>query len=177
MESWNVVDCNDPEGDYVLLNKSRTIVRFSKRFPDVDILGLMSKMEESNVPFSYTEELKEIYFTLLPGKTHGDYINGRIRLSCGHASSDIQPVTLVHELAHHIDELEDISGRESVAIEKKNKANMLQDKYAQKNISEYVAIGFEVYYFGDKKARAEMKKNNPKLWNTIKNLHSKYRSR
>lgn len=176
MESWNVITCKDPDGDFVLLNKSRTLIRFSLRVQP-DIAVLMSEMEEAGVPFTFTEGVKKIYFTHLPDGTHGDYNSGNIRLSCGHISRETYASTLVHELAHHLDEEEDISGRESIIVEKRKKARFMTDKYARKNIGEYIAVGFEVYYFGTRIERAKMRKRNPRLYNVIKYLHRKYRSR
>jgi hypothetical protein len=137
----------------------------------------MSKMEEARIPFSYTEGVEQIYFTLLRGRTHGDYSDGTIRLSCGHESRDTYASTLVHELAHHLDEEEDISGRDSIIIEKRSQARHLSDNYAQKNIGEYVAVGFEVYYFGSRDEKIRMRRKNPRLWNVIKYIHRKYRSK
>lgn len=176
MESWNVVICDDPEGDYVLLNKSRTLIRLSER-AKIDLAQLLSKMEEAGVPIRYSEEVKEIYFTHLKDSTHGDYNDGTIRLSCGHESRQIHEKTLVHELAHHIDAIENISDREHIIVEKRKKAGMLPDTYAKKNVGEYIAIGFEVYYFGSREERAKMRKRNPRLWNVIRYLHRKYKSR
>lgn len=174
VELWNVIKCNDKEADFVLLNKSKTTISFSKR-SNADLAMIMNEMEEASVPFSYTNGVKKIYFTLLRSNTHGDYSDGNIRLSCGRNSRDMYASTFVHELAHHLDEEEDISGRDSIITEKKRKARYLTDSYARKNVGEYIAVGFEVYYFGSRDERARMRKNNPKLWNVIRHIHRKYR--
>lgn len=176
MESWNVIRSYCKDADFVLLNKSQTLIQFSQRIK-VDIISIMSEMEEANVPFSYTEGIERIYFTLLRCSIHGDYKNGKIRLSCGHASRDMHACILVHELAHHIDEEEYISGCDAIISEKKKKSHLMTDIYARKDTSEYVAVGFEVYYFGSNDERTRMRKNNPKLWNAIKRIHNKHRIR
>lgn len=167
--------CEDPEGDFVLLNKCKTLVRFSQR-ARVDITELMARMEELNVPFGYTEDVKEIYFTVLSGM-HGDYSDGNLRLHCGHESKKIHDRTLIHELAHHVDEVEGISDREGILKEKMKKARYLPDTYARKNLLEYIAVGFEVYYCGTRDEKRKMKRCNPILFNTIRYLHRKYKAR
>lgn len=175
METWNVIKHNDPEGDYILINKTNTFIRFSDRV-SIDISALLSRMEERNVPISYTEDLAEIYFTHLKDKTYGDYADNKIRLSCCVSTTNELDRTLVHELGHHIDEREDISGRTSIIKEKRTCSKFIDDRYADKNIGEYVAVGFEIYYFGTKEVKAKFKKKNPKLFNVIRYLHRKYRN-
>lgn len=176
MNSWNVIPAKESDIDFVLLNGDRTIIRFTQRAEWLDIPWLMSKMEELNVPFAYTVGLKEIYFTMLQG-LDGDYKNGLIRLSIGMGSRYTLDRTFVHELAHHVDEAEDISGRESIITEKKTSAKELVDTYARKNVCEYVAVGFEVFYCGSKKERSRLRKKNPKLYNVIRYIHRKYSAR
>lgn len=167
--------CEDPEGDFVLLNRCKTLIRFSQR-ARIEVVELMNRMEELNVPFGYTEDVKEIYFTVLSGM-HGDYSDGNVRLHCGHESKKIHDRTLVHELAHHIDEVEAIGDRPGLAEEKKKKARYLTDSYAKKNVTEYIAVGFEVYYCGSREEKRKMKRCNPRLFNIIRYLHRKYKAR
>lgn len=137
-------------------------------------------MEVHKVPIAYTEGLKEIYFTLLPSYskgrvTSGDYdAIGKIRLSCDTTSRDSFDRNLIHELAHHVDEMEGISDRESIIEEKRTSARHIPDAYARKDVSEYVAVGFEIYYFGTRTQRGELRRQNPKLYNVIRYIHRKY---
>lgn len=171
MESWNVI--RDDEGDYILLNIDKTPIRLSKR-ANVDLPLLMAKMEEANVPVAYTAELQDIYFTILTGPNAGDYDHdGKIRVSCSSAAGWAIERTFIHEIAHHVDDNEDVSSRPEIMAEKKTKAKHL-DSYAKKNSSEYVAIGFEIYYFGDKVERTRMRKKCKRLYWAIRTLHKKY---
>ncbi|MHB8407978.1 MAG: anthrax toxin lethal factor-related metalloendopeptidase [Acidiferrobacterales bacterium] len=173
-ESWNLALCGDRE--CFLLNKTRTLVRMSKRVR-VELPKLLVEMEEHRVPFQYTEGLNEVYFTLLRDNTCGDYINDKIRLSCDSVSQELMGQTLVHELAHHVDEQEDISERDEIKAEKKARAQYMEDKYCKKNAGEYVAVGFEVYYFGSPEEKKKMEIHNPVLFKTIKGIHRKYQAR
>src|SRR3954468_6303858 len=102
MASWNVAQIvQDRENEYLLLNKSRTVIRFNKRVKLSPAI-LMSEMEELGVPIAYTEGLDDIYLTLLVN-TSGDYRNNKIRLTCCQESRDGPSRILVHELAHHLD--------------------------------------------------------------------------
>ncbi len=83
----------------------------------------------------------------------------------------------MHELAHHVDEEEGISDRPGLLEEKKKKARYLPDSYAKKNLLEYVAVGFEVYYCGTREEKRKMKRCNRKLYSIIQYIHRKYKSR
>jgi hypothetical protein len=174
MESWNVMRCPTDEGEYVLKNPSRTLIRFSER-TDPDLGALMSEMEELNVPFSYTDKVKEIYFTLMPD--HGDHTDGKIRVSYTNESRKILARILIHELAHNVDEQEGLCDRPDIIDEKRKKARYLPDTYARKNVVEYIAIGFETYYCGTPEQKRKMKRCNPKLFGAIRYLHRKYKAR
>lgn len=140
-----------------------------------DITWLMSRMEELGVPPSYTWDLDEIYFTRLAGRNHGDYCNNKIRLSVDKESWSMVDRTLVHELAHHIDDQEDITGDDALIKERKLKGRHMADSYARKNVGEYLAVGFEVYYVGTRKERGVMRAKNPVLYHTISRIHKRYR--
>ncbi len=73
--------CEDPEGEFVLMNKCKTLIRLSQR-AKVEIVELMNRMEELNVPFGYTEDLKEIFF---PGRwgAHVFSPDANLRFHCG----------------------------------------------------------------------------------------------
>jgi hypothetical protein len=173
MSSWNIARCFEQNCDFMLLNSSRTAIRFSNR-TKIEITEMLVSMEDHNVPIAYTNELKEIYFTFLRGRTAGDYLDGRIRLSCQKDIMRMMDRTLIHEIAHHLDDRENLSGEDNIMKEKKSSACELGDSYAKKNIGEYIAIGFEVFYFGTKQEKSKMRKDNPKLYTVIKNLHKRY---
>jgi hypothetical protein len=131
-------------------------------------------MEELGVPIAYTEDLEEIYFTKLPGGDHGDYVGGRIRMSADKKTREIMDKVFVHEIAHHMDDQEDVTSDETLNEERKLKAKHMSDTYAKKNVSEYLAVGFEVYYLGSREEKAKMKKMNPRLYKTIASLHRRF---
>jgi len=174
MESWIVSKCPTDEGDYILKNASRTLIRFSERCQP-DIGQLMAEMEELNVPFAYADKVKEIYFTLMPD--HGDHKDGYIRISFTNQSREILGRILIHELAHNVDDEEGLSEREDIIEEKRKKARYLPDTYARKNVDEYIAIGFETYYCGTPEQKRKMKRCNPRLFGAIRYLHRKYKAR
>lgn len=143
-------------------------------------------MEEAGVPVFYTDQLKEIYFTILPGTPRttleGDYVGHgltqykgprpRVRLSY---TAESLPKALIHELGHHIDVLEDICSRADVVKEfeahKKKTAELIEGGYEKRTVGEYVAGGFEMYYFGDRKW---FKKHRRVLHDVISSCHRKY---
>lgn len=170
MSSWNVSHVEKKE--YELLNGSSTLVHSSPT-SNPDIAWLMSKMEELEVPIAYTRELKELYFTKLP-RDAGDYFRGRIRISVRPDDWENAHRILVHELGHLIDEEEAATDDDSMKKEKKKKAKHMPDAYAKKDVCEYFAVGFEVFYCGTKEERKKMKKKNPLLFKRIKALHKKY---
>jgi hypothetical protein len=135
----------------------------------------MTEMEELNVPFAYAGKVKEIYFTLMPD--HGDHKDGLIRISYTNQSREILARILIHELAHNVDDEEGLSEREDIILEKKKKARYLPDRYARKNVDEYIAIGFETYYCGTPEQKRKMKRCNPRLFGAIRYLHRKYKTR
>lgn len=173
-ETWNSFPIAD--GYMWLLNKKRTSMRFRKGLK-VDVAKLMSLMEEHEVPLAYSDEIEEIYFTYLSSKFYADHLNGKIRLSCTYAAIEELEKNFVHELAHNMDDREFISIRDSIIKEKKLKVKYINDKYAKKNVGEYVAVGFEIFYFGTKKEKRSLKRHNSKLYNVILDLHKKYRSK
>ena len=158
-----------------LSNRWSTELRFSRRAV-VDTLALFDRMEELGVPFAYADELEEVYFTLLPGK-HGDYFPCKIRLSTSRDSLSMLDRTFIHELGHHIDNVEELSERPSLVEEKRTQAKFMSDTYARTDVGEYVAVGFEVYYLGTRRERAQMREMNPKLYRTVADMHRKYRKR
>ena len=173
---WNVA-CQDDDSSYVLLNRSRTSIVCHRRI-SLDIGWLMSRMEEIGLPLAYTEELEEIKFTVLrERRLQGDYLDGRIRVHCGIDHRRSLDRILVHEIAHHVDSIEDISGRDRIEKEWTSRAKFLPDGWAKQNPLEYVAIGFESYYLGTREERATMQRRNPRLLAAIKYVDSKYRKR
>lgn len=173
MPTWNVSHVKGRE--YELLNGSSTAVRCSKSVK-LDISKLLGRMEELGVPAAYTVGLDEIYFTRLRG-THGDYLDCKIRLSTDQKTMELIDKVFIHELGHHVDDMEDVTSSDELQEEKKKKSQHMPDGYARKNVSEYFAVGFEVYYCGSVKEKKGMKKKNPVLFRTISRLHRRFKKR
>lgn len=171
MASWNVAWVKAKE--YMLMNGDSTPVRLSPSSKP-DVSWLMSRMEELGIPIAYTKDLEEIYFTKLPGGDHGDYCAGRIRMSADKKTCPIMDKVFVHELAHHVDDQEDVTSDEKLIQEKKRAAKYMADTYAKKNVGEYLAVGFEVYYLGTEQEKKKMRKRNPRLYRTIGDLHRRF---
>lgn len=126
------------------------------------------------MPIAYTIGVREVYFTIFSQRHAGDYRDGKIRMDCGVNSQRMLPEILIHELAHHLDDEELLSDRPEIRAEKKLGSKFMEDKYAQTNIGEYVAVGFEVYYFGVEPEKESLRKHNPALYSAIDEVHRKY---
>ena len=171
-ESWSFE--HQRGNEYCLRNPSRTLVRVNRR-ADVDLSWFFSVLEDIGLPIAFTRELEEINFTWIK-KQGGDYLDGKIRVT-PITDQALMAKIFVHELGHHVDEQEALFERDSLIEEKKDRGHLMDDKYAQKNMFEYIACGFEVFYCGTPLERKRMKKNNPKLWNVISWIHRKYKNR
>lgn len=172
MASWNVSRLNFT--DYRLHNGpmgDRTRLTCSPK-SDPDVRWLMKRMRALKVPVQYTFGLNEIYFTRM--SEDGDYYKSRLRICVHHRSWVTADRTLVHELAHHLEDVVGASKDPELAKEKETSVQHMPDGYARKSISEYLACGFEVYYCGDSKQRQKMKLKNPILFNTIRRLHRRF---
>lgn len=169
--SWNVIY---DSGESMYLLDSETVFEFTRTTRGIDIAVIMTDLENANVPIKYTRDLRTIRFTKLPSGDLGNYAEGVIQLSVFKSSTVPISKVLVHELAHHLDDLEDIVSTPELIREKKNRAKFL-NKLAEKNVDEYFAIGFEVYYFGDKFAKRKLRKMHPVLYKKIAAVHRKYR--
>ena len=170
MASWNVEWIKARE--YILLNSSSTPVRCSPSSKP-NISWLMSRMEELEVPIAYTNELEELYFTRI-GSDHGEYCSGKIKIASDQKTKDIMDKVLVHELAHHVDDQEDITSDDKLIEEKKTHGKYMPDRYARKNIYEYFAVGFEIYYLGTDIQKKKMKRINPRLYKLIHRVHKRF---
>lgn len=175
MESWNV-DPTDDEREYVLRSPTQTVFSFSKRIR-FDVSLLLCEMELHGVPLGYTRGLRRVRLTVL--RDLGTYLNNVINLNVtpyvGPPSSVCQ--TFVHELGHHVDELEAISDDPRVIREKRHGWKHLPDPYSRKNVVEYVGVGFETFYFGTDEQKRSMRKRNKVLYSRISQAHRKYRER
>lgn len=177
MESWNVVVVEGSEEDFLLLNKTNTAFKFNKRI-NPEISTLMSKMEEAGVPLAYTEDVTEVYFTYIISPIHGDYTDGKIRMSYNEGSLPLLERTFVHELGHHVDDSEGLSDDEDIKKEKRTRAKHLNERNViRADVGEYIAVGFEHFYFGTKEQKDSLKKHNPKLFKALKSIHKKYSAR
>lgn len=165
--SWNLVHIEGRE--YELMNGTGTRIKLSKS-SKVDPVKLMDEMESLGVPAAYTRDIDLVLFTMLKGDC-GDYLNGRVRISSNAETREIIAKVFVHEIAHHVDDMYDVTEDEKITKEKKMKAKYIDDPYAKKNVGEYFAVGFEVFYCGTKKEKAKMRKKNPVLYRKIAFLH------
>jgi hypothetical protein len=177
MELWNVVPNDDVAYPFVLANPNSTLISFNKRVK-FDINILMSSMEERDVPFNYTKGLKHVRFTIL--KDGGTYLNKEIMIhmqnECGSWWRESICQRFIHEVGHYVDEVEAICEDINVINEKKS-VLYYPNTYSKKNIYEYIATGFEIYYFGSEEERRLQKKNNKQLYKRIKEAHNKYKSK
>jgi hypothetical protein len=165
------------DGDWRLLNGSATLLQFGQRVDPGVVESLLRNLTDAGVPFAYSEGLQEVYFTYLPNR-RGDYEPGHVRLSCD-ASGGVLDTTFAHELGHHLDAIEKLSTRRRV-VEEHETTKTLEAPAggsSMKNIEEYVAIGFELYYFGKRGTKSRLKRENPKLFNVIQHLHQKYKNK
>lgn len=172
MESWNV----EPRGkyEYSLLNPARTLITVNQR-ADVDLGWITGVLEEIGFPLGYTSELEEIRFTWVKN-CGGYYLDNKVWVA-PHIDRALMVSNLIHEIGHHVEEMEDLTERESLIREKKERGHLIDDTYSQKNIYEYIACGFQVYYCGTTLQKKNLRKNNPKLYNVINWLHRKYKAR
>lgn len=166
--SWNLIPIDDSE--YELANGTNTIVRVSKRFKP-DLTGMMSLLEESGFPIEYSRGVILIYFMMMKGDA-GRYVQSAIGVS--HGSLPQMTRTLIHEIGHHVDANEGISEDPKIISEKSKRARYLSDAYARKDVGEYVAVGFETYYFGGTAEKERMKRLNPQLYDRIAKIHNQY---
>jgi hypothetical protein len=177
--SWNVSLLDDR--NYVLLNEDETEVRLSKRVPQLVLAEMLSQLEEKSVPIGYTRDLESIYFTLLPPVSGalimGDYFGNNIRLSYHVMNRNSIARTFIHELGHHVDDMEAISEEFHISHERKNKKKFMKNEAAKDSDSEYVAVGFEIFYFGSDKEKKLLKRHNRKLFDAISDVHEKYKRR
>lgn len=168
--SWNVLE--HPDGHYVLLNPDETVVHKSPA-ARVDIVDVLSQLEELGVPPGYTRDLSEIYFTTHLSGAVGTHEDDVIRV----VANILKVKVLIHELGHHIDDLEDVTLDGHLTEERKESAGKLDDAYGKKNDAEYLAVGFEVFYAGNVADKRRLKKNNPLLHRTIQRIHERYQKR
>lgn len=168
--SWNIVPTDNLS--YELINGSSTVVELSRRVRP-NLGALLVKFEDAGIPISYTTGLKLIKLTILKQGV-GFYRNGEIFLSCSSSEELHLPEVFIHEIGHHVDHLEAISDDPQIVVEKRKRARFMSDKYARKNVNEYVAEGFTTYYFGTGDEISKMKEMNTKLYNRIKQAHNKY---
>lgn len=168
MRSWDLIQTGSKffldNGDETPIRKSRTC--------RIDIPALCQRMEDLGVPFAYTQGLLDVYLTRhLPG-IHGDYIDGKMRLV---ASQPDLERTFIHELAHHVDDMVELTDDGLLSKERRTRGKHMVDPYAKHSDQEYLAVGFEVYYCGTVKERKKMRAKNPLLFSTIRRLHRRYK--
>lgn len=163
--SWNTVITED---GYELINGSMTILKFSPSCY-FNVVALLDKMEELDVPIGYSKGLKYIKFTKLCNKELGDYYKSCIRLSVNKKTNSTLARVLIHELAHHLNSVEDLED-DKLIKECSSCWHKLPLKVGIKNADEYLALGFEAYYCSEREKRL-LKKRNPVLYKKIESIH------
>jgi hypothetical protein len=176
LRPWTL-QTDSSDGEWRLSNGSATLLQFNQRVDVGVVESLLGRMTDAGVPFAYSEGLREIYFTYLLNN-RGEYEAGRVILSCD-AAGDVLDTTFAHELGHHLDVIEELSNRPKVMIEHETTKTLKAPAggSSKKDIEEYVAIGFEFYYFGKRGTKSRLKRENPKLYNIIDHLHRKYKDK
>lgn len=102
----------------------------------------------------------------------GDYDGERVRVVV-----DFDTVrTLIHELGHHVDEVYELTVEGTLTEEREREGHRIINPYSEKDDSEYLAFGFEVYYAGNHVEKERMAQFNPALYKMIDGLHRRHRS-
>lgn len=153
----------------------------SKRLDESRARELVSATSDTGLPLDVLSGVKQIKLTILPGVGRhtiisGLYNNGRISLSYDVNSRDSFCVNFVHEVGHHVDfELYDIAKWPDVAEEYRDvHGHVAGEKVFGSSPREYVAVGFELFYSGDKSQLDAFRRLNPKLYQAIRGLHEKH---
>ena len=142
--------------------------------------AFLSKMEEIYFPIDYTDGLKEVYFTHLSTALEGDYdaCTGKMRVGCGRKVLDRVHQVFVHEVGHHVDELEGFSDKQELIDEYETHGSIMGEEYdllggisGDYQVGEYFALGFELYH----SHRNGMNRCNsyPALFSVIDELHKR----
>lgn len=79
--------------------------------------------------------------------------------------------TLVHELGHYVDHRDGLVGRD--VIREKSRVAHLLCKYASTNTAEYIAVGFENFYFENFMSRERMRRRMPCLYGLLSRTHDR----
>jgi hypothetical protein len=170
VEGWNIG--HDGKDGWVLMNKTETVWQVNRRC-GLNNAELLSRLEAIGFPLAYTEGLKRIRFTYLKPKVYGLYGDDEIDIDV-RKGRDLRLVveTFVHEVAHHIDSEDDISGE--LTHERKMRGKHIRHRTALTSDAEYFARGFERFYSEDPKDKRELRHHNPKLYAAILKLHRRY---
>jgi hypothetical protein len=155
---------------FFLRNTSQTWIRVSKRVPGFNPQLLLRQLNRVKFPIAYVEGLERIHLTGLGPNTRGLYLDNEVWVDVKRHSKDML-ATFVHEVAHHLDDLAEISP--GLAEERRRRYRHLDDHNARRK-SEYLAIGFERFYSGYPEDRRVMRRRNPKLYRTIMKLHRNF---
>lgn len=169
--SWNL----EISGDGVfLLNPDHTEVKYSPSLRYFTMTGLLSDMEYAGVPHSYMRGVHTLSITRLNRGDLGQYSDGHIQLSLFKSSPIPLGQVLVHELAHHLDDQEAVTASDDLIKEARlhgvSMARTTNTSAKKIDAEEYLAYGFEIFYFGDRK----LLKKHPVLLKKISALHRKY---
>jgi hypothetical protein len=137
----------------------------------LDMNDVVAELIKHGVPARFIEGVREITFTSLPKRSAGDFLSGMMRFSYGREHWSYLPNVFVHEMAHNLDDVHGFSKNKKLVREFKSRAKFLSDGYAKKNIGEYIAVGFETFYFGTGEEVKTLVEKNPVLWKLCREAH------
>ena len=174
MERWQLLKPKSrKKSGHRLANSSRTKVVINKRLC-VNIDWVLKQLEERDFPFAYIEGLKEINFTIIPERSRamGYYFQDKIVLDARPVCFEEIIESLIHEVAHHVENREAVSS--ILREERLSSYKHLQLSFSSRNNDEYLALGFERFYSQDPKHREMLEEKNPQLYCMIMLLHLSY---
>ena len=169
--NWKKGVVRSATGWLFLMNQSLTRVEVKRRLK-FDPFPLFRDLDRAGFPFAFAEGIRTVRFTVMSQGNVGIYFDGRVWVDVSYAGFGEALETFIHEVAHHIDEQEEVSAR--LGEERKKRGKFLKSKHARRSDDEYLAVGFERYYSLDRKKRSLLRQQNPKLYRTIQRLHRRY---
>lgn len=177
MERWTLVQRRNRGGpQFYIKNRSKTLIWLSPKSVDYDIDRVMKMLEKVGFPVRMTYGLKKISFVRLNG-CFGEYMGDEIWVDTNKHRPKTVVDTIVHEVAHFLDEKHEITRKfnQKVSGERKRKGYLIH-AIAGMSDDEYFARGFERFYSLNPDDRKILRKKNPKLFKIIQKLHLQYRS-
>jgi len=179
-----------PKGERSFILRSDTTVSVRSKSLIPAVKGLFEMLDATGVPELMSTGLSRIYFSQICSyfgedvygfwrgaprsdisvqiDEHGDVPRNRSRVS----SNVVRPIhTLVHELGHHIDYRDGLTSRH--IVEEKVRVSHRFHRHATKNVAEYIAFGFENFYFENIMSKSKMRTLMPRLFKLISQTHDR----